>query len=52
MQSRIRPNNLHPGKPPVELAATTIDPRANGKANTVCENLMKVRKRERKLKAF
>jgi hypothetical protein len=49
MQSRIKPKIRHPGKPP---SATIIDPRANGRAKTVCENRMKVRKREMKLKVF
>jgi hypothetical protein len=50
MQSRISPKSFHPGHPPMELAATTIDPRANGRANTVCENRMNVRNRERGVK--
>jgi hypothetical protein len=44
MQRRIRTKTRQPGHP---SAATTIDPSANGKAKTVCENRMKVRKRER-----
>jgi hypothetical protein len=44
MQRRIRAKMRRSGHP---SAATTIDPSANGKAKTVCENRMKVRKRER-----
>ena len=47
MQSRIRPKILQPGKPLCALAATSMEPSANGSAKTVCENRMKVRKRER-----
>jgi hypothetical protein len=43
MESRISPKSLHPGHPPVELAATIIDPSANGSAKTVCEKRMNVR---------
>ena len=44
MQSRISPKIRQPGKP---SAATTIAPSANGNANTVCENRMNVRNREK-----
>jgi len=44
MQSRIIPKIRQSGKP---SAATAIDPSAKGSAKTVCENRMKVRKRER-----
>jgi len=48
MQSRMRRNSLQPGHPPRDPDATTMDPKANGRAKTVCENRIKVRKRERK----
>jgi hypothetical protein len=47
MQSRINPKIRHPGNP---SAATTIAPSAKGRAKTVCENRMKVRKRARGIK--
>jgi hypothetical protein len=43
----ISPKILHPGNPRCDLAATTIDPIANGRAKMVWEKRMKVRKRER-----
>ena len=37
MQNKIHPNTRNDGIPP---AATAIELSANGRANTVCENLM------------